>query len=210
MVLNFLSQYPTDRPWVSFLLFFLFIFMLEWLFLSPCVRGTLRCFPKSGRIGSLGHRITGQTHLRLHWVLPNLQGESTNTLTQNVWEVLFIPPPPHLVLSDNSPQTGFMKWSISCFNLYFLDHPAARPALVVNNPPANAGDIRDTWFDPWGRRAPGEGNGNPLQYSCLGNPMDRGAWRAIVHGFEKSPTQLKRLSTQAWSSVMLSVFSYMY
>ena len=37
-------------------------------------------------------------------------------------------------------------------------------------------------FDPWVRKIPGEGNGNPLQYSCLGNPMDRGAWQAIVHG----------------------------
>ena len=37
-------------------------------------------------------------------------------------------------------------------------------------------------FYPWVRRIPGEGNGNPLQYSCLGNPVDRGAWRAIVHG----------------------------
>ena len=44
-------------------------------------------------------------------------------------------------------------------------------------------------------RVPGEGNGSPLQYSCLRNPMDRGAWRARVHGVTKSQTQLKRLST---------------
>ena len=43
--------------------------------------------------------------------------------------------------------------------------------------------------------SPGEGNGNPLQYSCLENPMDRGAWRAMVHGVTKSQTQLNRLST---------------
>ena len=42
------------------------------------------------------------------------------------------------------------------------------------------------------RRAPGEGNGNPLQYSCLENPMDRGAWRAPVHGVAKSRTRLKQ------------------
>ena len=41
-------------------------------------------------------------------------------------------------------------------------------------------------FDPWVRRAPREGNGNPHQYSCLGNPMDRGAWRATVHGVAES------------------------
>ena len=44
-------------------------------------------------------------------------------------------------------------------------------------------------------RSPGEGNGNLLQYSCLGSPMDRGAWRATVHKVTKSRTQMKRLST---------------
>jgi len=48
---------------------------------------------------------------------------------------------------------------------------------VVRNLPANAGDMG---LIPGLERSPGEGNGNPLQYSCLGNPMDRGAWRAIV------------------------------
>ena len=47
--------------------------------------------------------------------------------------------------------------------------------LVVKNLPTNAGDTRDVGLIPGSRRAPGEGNGNPLQYSCLGNPMDRGA-----------------------------------
>ena len=52
-------------------------------------------------------------------------------------------------------------------------------------------------FDPWVRKIPGEGHSNPLQYSCLENPMDRGAWVATVHGVAKSWTQLKRLSTHA-------------
>ena len=52
--------------------------------------------------------------------------------------------------------------------------------LVVKNPPANAGDIRDAGSTPGSGRSPGEGNGNPLQASCLENPMDRGAWRATV------------------------------
>ena len=55
-------------------------------------------------------------------------------------------------------------------------------ALVVKNPSANAGDVRDTGLIPGLGRSPAEGNGNPLQYSCLENPMDRGAWQAIVHG----------------------------
>ena len=54
--------------------------------------------------------------------------------------------------------------------------------LVVKNLPVNAGDIRDMGWIPGLGRAPGEGNGNPLQYSCLGNLMDRGGWRATVQG----------------------------
>ena len=55
---------------------------------------------------------------------------------------------------------------------------------MVKNLPANAGD---TGLIPGSGRYPGEGNGNPLQYSHLGNPMDRGAWRDTVHGFAKEP-----------------------
>ena len=73
--------------------------------------------------------------------------------------------------------------------------------LVVNNLPANAGDVRDVGSIPGWGRSPGEGNGNPLQYSCLDNPMDRGAWWATVHRVTKSQTQLKRLSTHAHTSL---------
>ena len=58
--------------------------------------------------------------------------------------------------------------------------------LVVKNPPADEGDIRNVDSIPGSGRSPGEGNGNPLQYSCLENPMDRGAWRATVHRVAKS------------------------
>ena len=57
---------------------------------------------------------------------------------------------------------------------------------MVKNSPANAGDIRDEDLIPGSERSSGGGNGNPLQYSCLENPMDRGAWRATVHGVAKS------------------------
>ena len=57
---------------------------------------------------------------------------------------------------------------------------------MVKNPPANAGDIGDIGLIPGLERSPEIGNGNPLQYSCLENPMDRGAWRAMVHGLTKS------------------------
>ena len=68
---------------------------------------------------------------------------------------------------------------------------------MVKNLPANAGDIRDVGSILGFRRSPGEGPSNPLQYSCLENSMDRGAWQATVHGFTKSQTQLKQLSTYA-------------
>ena len=72
---------------------------------------------------------------------------------------------------------------------------ASQVALVVKNLPANSGDIKDVGSIPGLGRSPGEGNGNPLQYSCLENPMDRGAWRAGIHGVAKSRTWLKWLST---------------
>ena len=61
-----------------------------------------------------------------------------------------------------------------------MDFPGSS---VVKNPPANEGD---TGSIPRLGRSPGEGNGNPLQYSCLGNPIDRGAWRPTVHGISES------------------------
>ena len=64
-------------------------------------------------------------------------------------------------------------------------------ALVVKNPHASAGDIRDVGSIPGLGRFPGEGNGNPLQYSSLENPMNGGAWQALVHRVTKSRTQLK-------------------
>ena len=59
--------------------------------------------------------------------------------------------------------------------------------LLVKNLPANAGDARDEGSIPELGRSPGGGNGNLLQYSCLGNPMDRGAWQTIVYGVAKEP-----------------------
>ena len=69
--------------------------------------------------------------------------------------------------------------------------------LVVQNPPANAVDVRDVGSIPGWGRSPRGGHGNPLQYSCLENPMDRGAWRATVHRVTKSRTRLKQLTTCA-------------
>ena len=66
---------------------------------------------------------------------------------------------------------------------------------MVKKLPAKAGDARDMDSMPGLGKSPGEGHGNPLQYSGLENPMDRGAWEATIHGVKKSRTQLKQLST---------------
>ena len=62
---------------------------------------------------------------------------------------------------------------------------------MVKNSPLNAGDVRDVGSIPGSGRFPGGGHGNPLQYSCLENPMDRGAWRATVHRVVQGRAGLK-------------------
>ena len=57
---------------------------------------------------------------------------------------------------------------------------------MVKNQPVNAGDVRDTGLMPGSGSSPGEGNGNPVQFSCLENTMDRGAWWATIHGVTES------------------------
>ena len=72
----------------------------------------------------------------------------------------------------------------------FLKELCDAVALVVNNLPANARNAGDEGSIPGLERSPGEGNGNPLQYSCLKNSMDRGAQQATVHGVAKSWARL--------------------
>ena len=81
----------------------------------------------------------------------------------------------------------------------------SQAALVVKNLPANAGDAIDVGSIPRSGRFPGEGHGNPLQYSCLENPMAGGAWWATVHGATESRTRLKRLSRHTRKDVFFSL-----
>ena len=73
--------------------------------------------------------------------------------------------------------------------------PGHKVVLVVKNPPTNAGDIKDVGLIPGLGRSSGGGRGNPLQYSFLENPMDRGAWWPTVRGAAKNWTQLKQFNT---------------
>ena len=57
--------------------------------------------------------------------------------------------------------------------------------MVVKNPSTNSSDVKDMSLIPRSEKSPGERNGNAVQYSCLGNPMDRGAWQATVHRVQK-------------------------
>ena len=96
---------------------------------------------------------------------------------------------------------SFVTWLSSVSMWWFFTWVQGRQAsqlvLVLKNPPASAGDIKDMGVILGLGRSLGGGHGNPLQYSCLENPMDRGAWWATIHRVTKSQTQLKWLSTHA-------------
>ena len=85
-----------------------------------------------------------------------------------------------------------------------VSYQASQVVLVVENSPANAGDVRDTGSNPGSGRSPREENGNPLQYSCLEHPMGRGAWRVTIHGVTRSQTRLEQLSMHACTMSYLS------
>ena len=92
------------------------------------------------------------------------------------------------------------------FNTGDLFFGASQVALVVKNLPVNAGVVRDVGLIPGSRRSPGGGYGNPFQYSCLENPVDRGTWRATVHGVTQIQTELKWLSTHTCTSSLACIY----
>ena len=99
--------------------------------------------------------------------------------------------------------------SLSCDCLPIGNYGASsQVALVVKNPPANAGDLKDVGSIPGLGRSSGEGHGNPLQYSCLENSMDRGALWATVHWVEKNQTWLKQLSRHTCNMIVSSVLHW--
>ena len=116
---------------------------------------------------------------------------------------------------------GRVSLTLASFESWYASQLASQVVLMIKNLPANAGDIRDAGSILGSRRSPGEGHGIPLQYSCLENPMDRGAWQATVYRVAKSWTWLKWFSMHActclptpirWSakSEIFSLFNYMF
>ena len=100
--------------------------------------------------------------------------------------------------------THFYSFSwLSNIPLYIYIFGLPLLAQMVKNPPANA---RDLGLIPGLGKSPGEGQGNPLQYSCLEYPMDRGTWQATVHGVTKSQTQL---NDHAHSAIYIYIY-YIY
>ena len=91
--------------------------------------------------------------------------------------------------------TEIKERTIFKFILYYFIDGASEMALVVKNPPANAGDLRDKGSIRESGRSPRGRCGNSLQDSPLGNTMDRGAWQATIYRLAQSQIQLKQLST---------------
>ena len=96
-------------------------------------------------------------------------------------------------------------WDWDVTWVWVIDWKASCLATAVKNPPASAGDVRDSGSIPGSRRSPGGGNGNPLQDSCWDNPRDREAWQAIMGS--QSQTRLKWLSVHTHHSHTLSTTS---
>ena len=89
-------------------------------------------------------------------------------------------------------------------------HWASQVVVHSKEPTCNAGDTRDSGSVPGWGRSPGGGHSNPLQYSCLENSMDRGAWSTTVPGVAESQTRLKRLSTQFTFPPMVYVQGFQF
>ena len=117
-------------------------------------------------------------------------------LVHNCFSVLYLSVLSLLPDTCNSPSFLLLFCLSWVINITDGNACGASPvAQLLKNPTVNAEVTRGMSLIPWSGRSPGKGNGNPLQYSCLGNPMDRGAWQATVHGVTKSRTPLSDWTT---------------
>ena len=146
-------------------------------------------FPRSQFFASGGQSISASASAS---VLPmNVQDWSPLGLTGLISLQRFSQPFLGFIINTKSSYISLIYF----FKTYWpptICHGASQ-VVLVKNPPANAGDVRDVGLIP-GKIPPGEGHDYPLQYSCLENTMDRGAWWATVHRVKKSWTRLKQLS----------------
>ena len=123
-----------------------------------------------------GKLLSGVRLLATPWTAAHQAPPSMGFSRQEYWSGVPLPSPIYI-------------WSPALQEiLYFLSHCLVAQMM---NLPVNAGNEASI---PWSGRSPGGGNGNPLQYSCLGNPLDRGAWWAIVHGVTKELDMTEQLN----------------
>ena len=92
----------------------------------------------------------------------------------------------HFLLQWNLSDSGIKPTSLIFLALQVFSFPLEPPVLVVKNPSANAGDVRDACLIPESGRSPGGGHGNSLSYSSMKNPMDIGSWQASPQGHNES------------------------
>ena len=130
----------------------------------------------------------------LNWSIADLQCwiNFRCTAKRLLFQILF-----HYMLLQVTEYILLYSWallfiSVIYSSVYMLGFPGG---TVVKNSPFSAGDTGDAGLTPGLGRSPGERNGNPLQYSCLGNPMDREAWWATVHGVTKESNTTEGLDT---------------
>ena len=166
-----------------------------WVHISLWITVLARYMPRNEITGSYGNSIFSflrTLHTVLHSDCPYLHSH------QQCRKVPFSPHQRDWILMAELEQNKIWisKWNLSntliwltCWYSYMFFQNRIS-ALVVKNLPAKAGDARDTGLIPGLGRSSGVGNGNPLQYSCLENSVDRGAWQAIVHRVTKRQTWL--------------------
>ena len=107
-----------------------------------------------------------------------------------------------------SPKSLAFLFNFKFLNLGPVRSLSLQVSLAVKSPPASAGGARDQGSIPGSGRPHGGGHGSPLQYSCLENPVDRGAWRALVHRVAQRRTRLKPLSTHAQRADLIPIVPY--